>query len=82
MDGLANCFGYMVMAFQDVMTNVGRSVEKTYSAAPVISYLLCDSVHTCGDMMDAFIKRCFYTIGALKTNRIVYPCGIRQKVIA
>lgn len=58
MDGLANCFGYMVMAFQDVITNVGRSVEKTYSAAPVISYLLCDSVHTCGDIMDAFIKRC------------------------
>lgn len=30
--------------------------------------------------MDAFIKKCFYTIGALKTNRILYPCGIRQKI--
>ena len=30
--------------------------------------------------MDSFIRKGFYTIGALKTNRIIYPCGIRQKV--
>ena len=30
--------------------------------------------------MDAFIKKGFYTIGALKTNRVLYPCGIKQKV--
>ncbi len=30
--------------------------------------------------MDAFIKKGFYTIGALKTNRILYPRGIRQKI--
>ena len=30
--------------------------------------------------MDSFIKRGFYTIGALKTNRILYPAGIRQKL--
>jgi hypothetical protein len=29
--------------------------------------------------MDAFIKKGFYTIGALKTNRILYPCVIKQK---
>ena len=32
--------------------------------------------------MDSFIRKGFYTIGALKTNRIIYPCGIRQKVSA
>lgn len=47
---------------------------------PVISYFLCDSWYTCGDIMDAFIKKGFYTIGALKTNRVLYPCGIKQKV--
>ena len=31
-------------------------------------------------IMDAFIKKGFYTIGALKTNRVLYPCGIKQKV--
>lgn len=29
--------------------------------------------------MDSFIRKGFYTIGALKTNRILYPWGIRQK---
>ena len=29
--------------------------------------------------MDSFIQKGFYTIGALKTNRIIYPFGIRQK---
>lgn len=31
-------------------------------------------------VMDSFIRKGFYTIGALKTNRIIYPCGIHQKV--
>ncbi len=30
--------------------------------------------------MDAFIKKGFYTIGALKTNRILYPYGMKQKL--
>ena len=40
---------------------------------PVVSYFLCDSWYTCGDIMDAFIQKGFYTISALKTNRILYP---------
>lgn len=47
--------------------------------APVISYFLCDSWYTTAKVMDSFIRKGFYTIGALKTNRILYPCGIRQK---
>ena len=30
--------------------------------------------------MDDFINKGFYTIGALRTNRVLYPCGIKQKV--
>lgn len=48
--------------------------------APVISYFLCDSWYSSAKVMDSFIQKGFYTIGALKTNRIIYPCGIRQKV--
>jgi len=47
---------------------------------PVVSYFLCDSWYTCGGIMDAFIKNGFYTIDALKTNRILYLCGIKQKI--
>lgn len=57
-----------------------REIASELPVPPVISYFLCDSWYTCGDIMDAFIKRGFYTIGALKTNRILYPCGIKQKI--
>ncbi len=46
---------------------------------PVISYFLCDSWYTSARLVDSFIRKGFYTIGALKTNRVIYPCGIRQK---
>lgn len=49
---------------------------------PTVSYLLCDSWYVCDKVIDSFIGREFYTVGALKTNRIVYPsevkCSIRQ----
>jgi len=48
--------------------------------APVISYFLCDSWYPSAKVMDTFILKSFYPIGALKTNRIIYPCGIRQSV--
>jgi len=48
--------------------------------APVISYLLCDSWYVCDKVMNSFLGRGFYTIGALKTNRIVYPKGVKCSV--
>ena len=30
--------------------------------------------------MDAFLSKGFYTIGALKTNRVIFPVGIRQQI--
>ncbi len=57
-----------------------QEIANELPVPPVVSYFLCDSWYTCGDIMDAFIKKGFYTIGALKTNRILYPCGIKQKV--
>lgn len=50
--------------------------------APIVSYFLCDSWYTSAKVIDCFAKKGFYTIGALKTNRILYPCGIRQKASA
>ena len=54
------------------------SIANTLPAPPNIGYLLCDSWYTCGKVMDAFIRKGFYTIAGLKTNRILYPCGIRM----
>lgn len=56
-----------------------QEIAEELPTAPVISYFLCDSWYTTAKVMDSFIRKGFYTIGALKTNRIIYPCGIRQK---
>lgn len=57
-----------------------KEIAEELPQAPVVSYFLCDSWYSSVKIMDRFIKKGFYTIGALKTNRIIYPCGIRQKV--
>ena len=57
-----------------------QEIAKELPVPPVVSYFLCDSWYTCGDIMNAFIKKGFYTIGALKTNQILYPCSIKQKI--
>ena len=56
-----------------------KEIAEELPIAPVVSYFLCDSWYTSSKVMDSFIRKGFYTIGALKTNRILYPWGIRQK---
>lgn len=56
-----------------------QEIAEELPIAPVVSYFLCDSWYTSVKVMDNFIRKGFYTIGALKTNRIIYPCGIHQK---
>lgn len=59
-----------------------RELAEELPVAPAASYFLCDSWYTSAKVMDSFIQKGFYTVGALKTNRILYPCGIRQKASA
>ena len=56
-----------------------QDIAQELPIAPVISYFLCDSWYTSAKVMDSFIRKGFYTIGALKTNRILYPHGVHQK---
>lgn len=56
-----------------------QDIAEELPVPPVVSYFFCDSWYTCSGIMDAFIKKRFYTIGVLKTNWVLYLCGIRQK---
>ena len=47
---------------------------------PCGGYLLCDSWYTAKNLIEAFAVHGFHTIGAIKTNRVIYPCGIHQQV--
>lgn len=53
-----------------------KEIAEDLPIAPVVSYFLCDSWYTSSKVMDSFIRKGFYTIGALKTNHILYPWGI------
>ena len=44
------------------------------------AYTLMDSWYTCPKLVDAFLAKGYHTIGALKTNRIIYPGGIRISI--
>ncbi len=48
--------------------------------SPTPSYFLCDCWYSCVKVMDAFLAKGFYTIGALKTNRVIFPAGIKQQI--
>ena len=60
--------------------NLTQKLSEIYISHIIISYLLCDSLYICYKVMNSFLGRGFYTIGALKTNRIVYPHGIKCSV--
>lgn len=83
---LLSCNGitlnYTVLLYDKSMSKIQMvcNMAEQLPVAPVRSYFLCDSWYTAGKVMDSFVKRGFYTIGAVKTNRILYPEGIRQKI--
>lgn len=79
-DGLV--LNYTVALYDKSKSKVDivRDIAGELPVPPTISYLLCDSWYTNVKIMDAFLKKGFYTVGALKTNRILYPCGIRCKL--
>lgn len=48
-----------------------QEIVEELPETPVRSYFSCDCWYTCGKIVTAFSKKGFYTIGAIKTNRLV-----------
>lgn len=73
---------YTIMMYDKSVSKIDLvcGIADELPAAPNISYLLCDSWYACGKVMDAFVKCGYYTVGAVKTNRIVYFKGIRISI--
>jgi len=57
-----------------------QDIAEQLPQAPVVSYLLCDSWYTSKKLINPFLAKGFYTVGAIRTNRVIYPCGIKQKI--
>lgn len=60
----------------DIVQNIAEELP----VPPVMSYFLCDCWYTSEKVINTFAAKGFHTIGALKTNRMLYPFGIRKKL--
>ncbi len=70
---------YSIVIYDKVTSKIDivKSIASELPVVPNISYLLYDSWYVCGKISDAFLRKAFYTIGALKTNRTIYPHGVK-----
>ena len=57
-----------------------QNIAKELPIPPVMSYFLCDCWYVSEKIINTFAANGFHTIGALKTNRMLYPFGIKKKL--
>jgi len=73
---------YTVIMYDKSKTKIqiAQDIAAELPTVPVVSYLLCDSWYTSVKVINAFQAKGFYTIGAIRTNRLVYPCNIKKRI--
>ena len=83
---MLSCNG-IVMNYAFVMYNksiskidIVQNIAKDLPVPPIMSYFLCDCWYVSEKIINTFAGRGFHTIGALKTNRMLYPFGIKKKL--
>lgn len=60
--------------------DIVQNIAKELPVPPVMSYFLCDCWYVSEKIINTFAVKGFHTIGALKTNRMLYPFGIKRKL--
>ena len=60
--------------------DIVQDIAKELSTPPVQSYFLCDCWYVSEKIINTFAVQGFHTIGALKTNRLLYPSGMKKKL--
>ncbi len=76
---MLSCNG-IVLNYAFVMYNksiskidIVQNIAKELPVPPVMSYFLCDCWYVSEKIINTFAQKGFHTIGALKTNRMLYP---------
>ncbi len=59
-----------------------KNIADELPVAPVVSYFLCDCWYTSKKVIESFLNKGFYTVSAVKTNRIIYPADVKQQIKA
>ncbi|MDO4471341.1 MAG: transposase [Bacillota bacterium] len=57
-----------------------QNIAKELPVPPVMSYFLCDCWYVSEKIINTFATNGFHTIGALKTNRMLFPFGLKKKL--
>ena len=60
--------------------DIVQSIAKELPEPPVMSYFLCDCWYVSEKLINTFVQKGLHTIGALKTNRLLYPSGMKKKL--
>ena len=83
---MLSCNG-IVLNYDFVMYNksiskidIVQNIAKELPVPPVMSYFLCDCWYASEKIINTFARKGYHTIGALKTNRMLYPFGIKKKL--
>ena len=83
---MLSCNG-IVLNYDFVMYNksiskidIIQNIAKELPVPPVMSYFLCDCWYVSEKIINTFAGKGYHTIGALKTNRMLYPFGIKKKL--
>ncbi len=71
---------YAIVIYDKTKSKIVQDPAEELPVPPIISYFLCESWYMSQKLIEAFIWKGFYTIGAIRTNRVLYPCGFRQKI--
>ena len=73
-------YGHQAVAVMLSCNGIVQNIAKELSVPPVMSYFLCDCWYVSEKIINAFVQKGFHTIGALKTNCLLYPSGMKKKL--
>ncbi|MBR6771406.1 MAG: hypothetical protein IKM28_09305 [Lachnospiraceae bacterium] len=59
-----------------------QNIAEELPVPPIMSYFLCDCWYVSEKIIHAFAAKGFHPIGALKTNRLLFPFGIRKNSVS
>ena len=74
------CYAIVMYDKTKSKIQIVQEIASELPEAPVLSYFLCDSWYTCAKIVRAFQKKGFYSIGAIKTNRVVTLEGNKMQI--
>ena len=79
-NGIVLNYAFVMYNKSDSKIDLVQNIARELLVPPVMSYFLCDCWYISEKIINTFARKGFHTIGALKTNRMLYPFGIRQKL--